>query len=291
MGFNGFRNHYRMNMPFFEKLGKDAKYALKDFSKRIKNGGKLKTIVTYPEFPSKRTTIFKIADKLGYRLSNKPIDQAEVVLFFHDETNKQGSDPYLKSQKTVYNLHCTDISKSKVDAIHLEVFGYNTFVDPTQHQGLAVEKSDENAQHDGVTIQCPIAKAKEDKIYQLVINNEVNSDEVMDLRVPVVFGKLPLVYRKYKTMDLRFTNEVFKSQLTKLKDEFSVDEIQKIKLFAERMNVDFAEFDVLRHQNDGKIFIIDVNTTPYGPPAGLPKEDDQKALDLLSSAFELGIPV
>ena len=288
MRFRGFRNHYRKSMPLAEKLGKDIKFALKDLGKRLKNKGREKVIVTYPEFPSKRTTIFKIAELLGYRLTNKPLKHSEVVLFFHDETSKQAPDEYLLSEALVYNLHCTDISKKKVDEIHLQVFGYNTFVDPTEHRGLAVEKSDENAMHDGLTIQCPIAKAKDDKIYQIVLDNEVNERSVMDFRVPHVMGTLPLVYKKYKTMEKRFTNDVYESELCRIEDVFSETEIQQIGYFAQLMNVEFAEFDILRHQDDGRIYIIDVNTTPYGPPAMLPKVDDLKAIKMVAAAFEKG---
>jgi hypothetical protein len=39
----------------------------------------------------------------------------------------------------------------------------------------------------------------------------------------------------------------------------------------------------LRH-SDGRIFIIDVNKTPYGPPAGLAETDI--AVSKLSEAFQ-----
>ena len=51
------------------------------------------------------------------------------------------------------------------------------------------------------------------------------------------------------------------------------------------MKVDFCEFDVLRHKGNQKIYIIDVNKTPYGPPEPLNKRDQEKALKILSNAF------
>ena len=51
------------------------------------------------------------------------------------------------------------------------------------------------------------------------------------------------------------------------------------------MKVDFCEFDVLRHKGNQKIYIIDVNKTPYGPPDPLNQKDKVVALKLLSDAF------
>ncbi|MCC7203584.1 MAG: hypothetical protein IT441_00760, partial [Phycisphaeraceae bacterium] len=53
--------------------------------------------------------------------------------------------------------------------------------------------------------------------------------------------------------------------------------------FARAMKAEFCEFDVLRH-SDGRIFIIDVNKTPYGPPAGLPEA--REAVARLARAFQ-----
>jgi glutathione synthase/RimK-type ligase-like ATP-grasp enzyme len=64
---------------------------------------------------------------------------------------------------------------------------------------------------------------------------------------------------------------------------FSKEEQTLILNFAKAMKVEFCEFDVLRH-SDGRIFIIDVNKTPYGPPAGLAESDI--AVAKLSEAFQ-----
>jgi glutathione synthase/RimK-type ligase-like ATP-grasp enzyme len=64
---------------------------------------------------------------------------------------------------------------------------------------------------------------------------------------------------------------------------FSKEEQTLILNFAKAMKVGFCEFDVLRH-SDGRIFIIDVNKTPYGPPAGLTESDI--AVAKLSEAFQ-----
>ena len=55
---NGLFNNYRDNMPFIERLIKDIIYTILKIKYFFKNGLKNKTILVYPEFPNKRTTIF-----------------------------------------------------------------------------------------------------------------------------------------------------------------------------------------------------------------------------------------
>lgn len=278
----GWRNNYHPRTSWLEVIGKDLKFALADLKKRLENGGGLKSIVVYPDFPSKKTTIFKIANKLGYRLTNKAISSPDLVIYFEDITHGNTSSIKNIYKGKIINVECDDISKQKVDLVHKEVFGYNTFIDPTQYSGIAVQKSDTNALHDGQIVQCPLTKSKEGSVYQLLIDNQFNDELVVDLRVPVIGAEIPCVYKKYKKMEVRFTNEVSYSTLHETADVLSASEQEMILSFARAMKVEFCEFDVLRH-SDGRIFIIDVNKTPYGPPFRLDKPD--VALEKLVASF------
>lgn len=276
-------------MPLAERIGKDIRFALLDFFLWVKSGFHLRTIVVYPDFPSKKTTIFKIARKLGYRLTNKPLNHADIVIYFDDITSAEANLPTeLVKDRNVVNIHCTDISKVKVDQIHLSVFGYNTFINPVTYSGIAVQKSDINALHDGKMIQCPITDTVDDKsVYQVLIDNTFNDELVMDYRVPVYNGTIPILYCKYKSMAKRFTNDVTFSELVAdVNSVFSREEEEGIIAFTQKMKVEFCELDILRNKTDGKIYIIDVNKTPYGPPAGLKKEEHEMAVDLLSKTFQ-----
>lgn len=281
----GMRNRYRPSMPWSERATKDLKSWAQDVKSALKGGPSLR-LVTYPDFPSKRTTIHKIAQHLGARLSNRPSSRTDLVLYFHDATFKQFTEiPGLPEGVRVLNGNCTDISKQNVDRIHQRIFGYCTQVNPLTHSGRAVEKSDENAKHDGRILELPIANPKPDAIYQVVIDNTVSETEVVDLRVPVIGGKIPLVYRKFKTHAQRFTNEVTRSELHATEDWLSPEEIGQITAFTTAMAADFCELDVLRDNASGRIYVIDVNTTPYGPPAGLRKNETETAVEKLGNGF------
>lgn len=273
-------------MPFTEKIGKDIRSIIKELKIILKSGKKPKILVCYPDFPSKRTTISKIADELDFRLTNLPKKNAELVLFFHDQTHKDSSDDGFLRDSTALNLRCTDISKEKVDAVHQKVFGYNTFIDPISYEGPALEKSDDNAKHDGVIVQCPLKSKKEGKVYQIVIDNSTDDGNFMDLRVAIMGKSMAVLYHKFKTKDKRFTNDIYLSRLARVRSQLSEIEIERIIHFAREMKVDFAEFDLLRHKGNGRIYLVDVNTTPYGPPAYLNSSEYLEAINRLTSAFK-----
>lgn len=279
------RNNYNSKLSWFEVFGKEIKYFFKDIKKRWMNGGSLPTIVTFPDYPSKRTTIFKIADGLNYRLTNKLKSNASLYLFFHDDTFTQPSEEILNMKGDVINISVTDISKKKVDEVHLKIFGYNTSIDPLTFHGMAVKKNNLNALHDGQIIQCPLTEVSADFVYQILIDNMESQGMVVDMRVPVMKGSIPLCYKKYKAHSVRFTNEVSSSSLHDPTELFSAEEIKQIEQFSLAFELDFGELDILRH-TDGRIFIIDVNKTPYGPPVGLSEEENKKAVSMLTTSFK-----
>ncbi|MDZ7767291.1 MAG: hypothetical protein U5K00_23225 [Melioribacteraceae bacterium] len=109
---------------------------------------------------------------------------------------------------------------------------------------------------------------------------------VVDIRVPVLGNEIPLVYYKFKTNEKRFTNDVSRAELHKTEDVLSEAEIKNIITFSREMKLDYGELDVLRNKEDNKIYIVDVNKTPWGPPATLPKGDCDIAIRKMRKVFE-----
>lgn len=282
----GLRNNYRKSMPFFEVIAKDISCLVREGIFFIQNGGKLPVWVAAPTYPSKKTTLSKIARMNKARLSNKFVSNPDVIIYFEDATYGSANELRRKYPKTrIINANCPDISKERVHVVHLEALGYSMNLNPKTYIGVAVEKSDENAVHDGQEVVCPVAFPKTDAVYQKVLDNTNDAGEYVDIRVPVIGGKIPLVYLKFKTQKNRFTNKAHRATLHKTEDIFSEEEIAQIEKYAAAMKVDFCEFDVLRHNGNKKIYIIDVNKTPYGPPEPLNQKDKAIALKKLSDAF------
>lgn len=273
-------------MPLTERMIKDLRFTLGDALRFVKNGLRLPVVVAWPDFPGSRTTASKICVHLNYRLTNKPLPEADAVLYFEDRTHGDSVELLrLYPQRKIINLHCTDISKVHTDRIHQTVFGYSLTIDPLHYAGIAMAKSDGNAMHDGRAVQCPLQSVEPGTVYQLIVDNSVDANEVMDFRVPVIGQEIPLAYGKFKSMEKRYTNEVSRTELLDPSAHFSKEELNQLVRFAYAMGAEFCELDVLRHRENGLIYVVDLNKTPYGPPAGMHPEARKKAIALLAVSF------
>ena len=281
MGF--FSNDYPDRMPLLERIGKELRFRKAVKASKQKHG-QPQFIVAHPDWPSKRASIMAYADALQFVVTNRAQTPAQfngttvLNLAFDDRTEKRQAQPGF------WNGHCLDISKSTLDRHHHDVFGYGVNLDPTTHVGPMLEKSEGNAVHDGCEIEGPIDpnQVKEDKVYQRIIDNRTKDGLYEDLRVVVINGQVPVVYRKRKTDEVRYTNETAEVDLAKSpKTVFSEAEMDQIVSLSAKMCAEFAELDVLRDRQDGRIYCVDLNPTPYGPPAGLKAADRAVALRLI----------
>ena len=228
------------------------------------------------------------ATALGYAVTNREDTadryrgQVRIQLAFDDRTEKRQAQPGF------WNGHCLDISKSTLDRHHHDVFGYGVNVHPRTHSGPMLEKSEGNAVHDGREIEGPLAAAEVQpgKVYQRIINNRTESGLFEDLRVVVINGQVPVVYRKRKSGEVRYTNETVEVDLAASpKTVLSEEEMVQIASISTKMRADFAELDILRDRQDGRIYCVDLNPTPYGPPAGLSKGQKAQATMLIQHAL------
>jgi hypothetical protein len=270
-----FSNDYPDRMPLLERIGKELR-----FRKAVKASkqeyGRPQFVLVHPDWPSKRASIMAYAEALGWAVTNRPntpdlFDGGTVLkLAFDDRTEKRQAQPGF------WNGHCLDISKSTLDRHHQVVFGYGLNVDPTSHSGPMLEKSEGNAVHDGREIQGPLSpdQLQPSKVYQRIIDNRTDEGLFEDLRVVVIHGEVPVVYRKRKSGEARYTNETAEVDLAgSPKTVLSEGEIDQITSLSAKMCAEFAELDVLRDRQDGRIYCVDLNPTPYGPPVGLNETD------------------
>jgi hypothetical protein len=210
-----------------------------------------------------------------------------MVINWEDATFRKSDEILneLAAHHRVLNIKCKDISKTFVDLTFERVFEYGLNIDPRKFQGECVKKSNLNAKHDGVIINCPVGEMEDGFIYQKILNNQFDDKLVFDIRVPVVKDNIPIVYLKFKKIEERFTNNVYKSTLEETSKYLSVDEIKKIILFCTEIGLDYGELDVIRNKDDNKIYIVDVNNTPWGPPFRLPEVDGKTAIAKLAEVF------
>lgn len=254
----------------------------------VRNGFRARRAFVYPEKPHPRTALYRVCHSLGMQITQSAPEQADVVVQWRDDTviDQIGLFNQLHPRKRVLNVQCLDISKTTVEEIHKQVFGYGLAVDPLTHPGPCVVKSDFNGLHLGRIVQCPIPAREPDCVYQRLIHNEVDDQTTDEVRVPVYGEQIPLCYYKQRDLTERFSAKTKRVALREPHELFSDEELRLLVRFAREIRLDFGELDVLRDHQDGRLYVVDVNHTPYGPPRGLCREDAWTAIRKLATAFE-----
>jgi len=247
-------------------------------------------VLFYPQAPRLPHVAFKLCALLGCLIADDPHGQYDVAFKRQGATFFEPSrlSPIDVPLHRIVNSGSIDISKSAVQRHFHDVFGYPLAVDPLVHEGPLVEKSDLNAAHDGRVLVGPITpgELRPDRVYQRLVDNRAPTDRlVVDLRVPVYAGRIPLVYLKLRPEDTRFGNANARVELVGVQDVFEAEEVGCILEFAAAMGIDYGEFDVLRDR-DGRIYVVDANNTPAGPPNGLREADQRRAIRTLAESFE-----
>ena len=271
---------------------------------------KRQTILFYPDFPYRKATIYQICLLLGYKITNNPKKQFDLAIkwqryqtFFTEEAIL--SEFSQQQNRTVVNLNCQDVSKSFINQIFYEAFGYSIAVDPLTYTGKCVVKSNLNAQHDGKIISCPIEQIEDSEsevVYQKLVDNELQEGKVVDYRVPIFKQVIPFVYvylKHNKTETQRFFGypSLISVQVVETSTIFNIDEISKILSFCKKLGLDYGELDILRDKIDQQIYIVDANNTPSSrllfEPLQLPPKkclldagDRKIALEKMAEAFQ-----
>jgi hypothetical protein len=248
-----------------------------------------KTVLFYPKRPLDAHVIFKLCALLGYGMTATVDDRFDVAFNFmrgtHTEADRLRELPLPITQ--IVNFGTTDVSKRTVQAAFRSVFRYDLEVDPTTYHGPMVEKSDNNAWHDGRVVEGPMdaGSVQPDRVYQRVIRN-MSSHEglIVDHRAPIYGDVIPLVYLKYRPVATRFQNTNSFVEIAEPGDVFTAEERGNLVRLARTLGIECGEFDVLRDV-DGRIYVVDAANTPAGPPNGLPEPEAKRALARLATTF------
>ncbi len=190
---------------------------------------------TYPDKVKPSSKIFQYID------SN---EINETGVYWNHETE---SDAELAKECSA-NQGCYDVSKTRVSLLWELVSGQEFYLDPKQHKGIAVEKSDKQYTHDGRLVDCPMEPI-EGKVYQKFINPK----PFIEHRVFYHWG-VDFVFNKLKTDIWGWKGEISYHEPEEI---FNATEIKQIDDFCTLFGLDFGELDVLRDETG--IYVIDVN--------------------------------
>lgn len=271
---NHLRNEYVTFLPF--KIW----YLMSHF----KNNSK-KRILFYPEKPIYYHTLYQVCKINDFAITNKP-QKADVVVHFEDTTHRKHDKVIreIAKKQNVINYHCWDISKKRVEKVHKKIFGYNLSIDPQSYREKYIRKGNTNTSHDGIILS-RLTKPQKGYVYQRLINN-VSNREAVDIRIPV-FGKIiPFAYLKYRPVAQRFSDKYTRAYIVKPSSVITKKEYDSILKMCDEMGLDSGELDVLRDNDTARLYVVDVNNTPAGPPLSLSVKEKIRAIQLMSDAFQ-----
>lgn len=254
---------------------------------RVLVGKRARCIFVYPEHLGYQAALYKISHWCNCRISSLPTQHSDLGIFWDGSAERQPDETLVKFQQThrVLNFDCRNVGKQHISQVFASVFGYSMLIEPASHRGKCVRKSNRNATHDGVVLDCPVENPDTQFVYQIVINNVVGN-EVEDIRVPIFFDEIPFVYLKRRPIKTRFSNENSTACLAETDRQLDAAEVERILRFCRELQMDYGELDVLRDVDSKRLYIVDVNPTPFGPPNHLRSADYNLALRRMSVAFQ-----
>ncbi len=188
----------------------------------------------------------------------------------------------IPSGRHIINDTHFDCDKKNVQRAFATVASYSSEVDPVGYEGAAVVKSSRNGRHDGSLIKLPTSAPSEGFVYEQLIDNSIGDNLVYDIRVPFIKDVAPLAYVKFRPRQRRFENINGFAKLVTPADVLSIDEVELCRRFCREIGLEYGEIDVLRDKTTARIYVIDANNTPAGPPRALSPEDRATALRFIA---------
>ena len=295
-----YREMYRYRLAvsnrqsFFQKFKASYQSFLKLFFNR-------QNVLFYPDRPLPIFVIYKIFLSLGYHVTTNPSKPYAIAVKWWD--NIGSGNPFFPSSENsvfeelsrkypdlhIVNLKCNDVSKKRVSEVFEKIFGYTLSIDPGTYHGKCVMKANGNGLHLGKILECPTEVRRDGFVYEKLVKNEVENGLVQDMRVPIFKKTIPFVYLKYRPIEERLVDRkhtLAKTVVVKVSDVLSEEEVGKVNQFCEKIGLDYGEIDILRDRDDQKIYIVDVNNDPCGPPSPISGDCSPTAIVQLAEAFD-----
>jgi hypothetical protein len=233
-----------------------------------------------PMLPTPRAHIRTILNLLGMRIGTSAGPPGVTIAW---DTRTGFSARHARSlPPDAINRRCLDISKSVVDRAWAEAAGYSIQVDPLATDGPIVEKSEVNGRHDGRVRQGPLPRRR-GFVYQRYVD-AVEDGHILELRTGVIGGKVPVVIQKWRPAT-NWNHRTARSCVALPGEIYSATEIEHLLAFAQLIGLEYGELDVLRDRESGRIYVLDANRTPYGPPRKLAAAEADRAARWMADAF------
>jgi len=244
----------------------------------------------YPHF--EKSTMYFMCRKHNVDFRNKFETKFDIGWFWDArmELNKRSDKIKNFSKKLrMINFFLVDTGKNFVGRTVQEHFGYTFTVNPKTFNGYCIAKHNGNGTKSCFFLKCPI-DADEifmDHSYQKIINfsSKTNKDILYELRIPIFGNIIPFVFFKTRNRGLRFTSKNKSMEICPVLEHLSVYECNQIISYCRKIGFECGEIDILRSDEDGKIYIIDINNTAWWPPNKLFEVKRNIALNLMWNSW------
>lgn len=244
----------------------------------------------YPHF--EKATAYFMLRKAGAKFMSNYDKNADIGWFWDSQIKLEKKNDkmfdFTKNLKFI-NFLLKDTSKEFVATSMENHFGYTFKINPKTFNGYCIAKHNGNGTKSCFFLKCPINADEvfHDHCYQKIINYSCKSDPstLFELRVPIFKNIIPFVFFKTRNKGLRFTSKNKSMDILPATAHLSEQECQSIIMYAQKIGLEYGEIDILRSDEDGKIYIIDVNNTPWWPPNKLGDISRNIALNLMWNAW------
>jgi len=246
----------------------------------------------YPHF--EKATAYFMLKKAGVIFGERfDAEKKWDIGWFWDPriTLNKGANKIRERSKKIkmINLFLQDTSKNFVAESVEQHFGYTFKIDPNTYQGYCIAKHNGNGTKSCFFLKCPINADEifHDHCYQKIINFSSKTEEgvLNEIRVPIFKNIIPFAFFKRRSKGLRFTSKNRSMKIGNPLEYLSEEECKNIISYCNKIGLEYGELDILRCDESGLIYIIDVNNTPWWPPNNLSDTDRNISLNLMWNAF------
>ena len=230
-------------------------------------------LLFYPELPKKPSKMVKLLELSGIEATNHLSDSFDKVIYWSYHKTKLAPDDILielNERYNVINKGGIDITKSRVEAVQMAVFGYNSIIDPFNYDDKIVEKSEKQCGHDFHKVIDKVDKKKKGYIYCKLLDDRYDEEHFRYYRYYVYGNKITHTSVFIMPDKYRFKGGL-KGERVTYPGVFGLSDadVDKVIEYCAEFGTPLTELDVIR--DDGKIYIIDVNNIP-GAIIGYEKE-------------------
>lgn len=225
-------------------------------------------ILFYPQKPKKPSSkMKKIVEYAKLKITCNPGDSYDRVVYWSYHKTSKEPDKALKELMQHYriiNIGGLDITKSRVEQVQKEIFGYNAIIDPFTYEGEMVEKAEMQCGHRLHRVVTNIDVPKDGYIYCRLLDNRLDDYNCVYYRYFIYGDKITHTNITTVPIENRLKGGMSgKIETVRGCEGITPEEQAKIIEYTRSYRTEITELDVIRDR-DQRIYVTDNNNVPGG---------------------------